>query len=125
MQSHIQDILNKANEILAGTTSTVKDKEAFKGIVPLRRMVFYTFLTDVDTLHVNLEHIYLTALQLMKKNGDVKYIVNSLSVLHGHTSDIPCAAPHFCHQYGYKPKMTDNPAFIQTFNNNWRWLYEN
>jgi len=125
----IQDILARANAILAGDTSTVKGKEAFKGVVPLRRMIFYTFLTDESTPHLKLNHYYMTDKLEAGSSSDWEFLWGPFSVnktvLHGHSADIPCAAPHFCHQFGYKPKVTDNPAFVAMFNTTWRWFYGN
>jgi len=51
------------------------------------------------------------------------YKENVCVIIHGHTFEEVCAAPHFCHVYGYQPKSTDNPNFRSLFNEKWKDLY--
>lgn len=48
-------------------------------------------------------------------------IFNDLStlVVHGHKVGAPCDAPSFCHEYGFRPDLTQYPAFHRVFYLKW------
>ncbi len=40
-------------------------------------------------------------------------------IIHGHEKGVPCAAPFFCHEYGYRPDETQFPEFHRVFYQKW------
>ena len=41
------------------------------------------------------------------------------TIIHGHEKGVPCAAPFFCHEYGYRPDETHFPEFHRVFYQKW------
>jgi hypothetical protein len=41
------------------------------------------------------------------------------NIIHGHEKGVPCAAPFFCHEYGYRPDETQFPEFHRVFYQKW------
>ena len=44
---------------------------------------------------------------------------NATTIIHGHEKGLPCAAPFFCHEYGYRPDETHFPEFHRVFYQKW------
>lgn len=84
--------------------------------VPTRTFIFYHFL-GVPPVGTVLQHHYLP---LVKNYSYLR----GTDVVHGHDKDRVCAAPHFCHLFGWKPDTTSHPSFIAAFKSKWASLYD-
>lgn len=121
----VDDILLKANELLkAGPPVKNRSGKSLQGAAssfstPRRVLLFTEFLSDrnpEDFIGKALVHVYEKPKMSIDFSG-------GFVIVHGHSSRELCSGPTLCHEKGYKPKITDNPAFVKQFNLKWGFLY--
>ena len=83
---------------------------------PKRVLIFYEFLSDRSK--------FMPYLHEYEFEDRIMHPVKA-KIRHGHKYDQLCAAPCFCHDAIYRPKVTDHPLFIKNFYAKWpEYLYE-
>lgn len=97
-----------------------KSDQPYNYSTPVRKTIVLSFLVPADFSedYDDLVHLYGEA-----AFNAQNYPYPKLEILHGHEKGTPCAAPHFCHHYRYRPENTCSPSFVQQFYLKWRKLY--
>lgn len=118
----IQELLRLTDSLLGKAPREIQ--AAVNYSTPSRKMIYYQFLTDLPgnilAYRSTFRHVYYGGADL--NNNTVG--LDEDWILHGHSMHEDCAAPFFCHQFTYWPKVTDNPAFVKAFTQKWNGVYK-
>lgn len=126
--SSIEEILANARALLGPEKSKKKGTKTppahrpqeYYYPIPNRNVIFFYYLSNsTEPYRQTMRHVYFGFPSL---NSNVAGLDEDF-ILHYHPDTERCAAPFFCHQFGYWPTDKNAPTFTANFEMIWRKYY--
>jgi hypothetical protein len=102
-QSEVMDVIRRANTLLKEGSYRRPERSdlyvSYLAVQPCRDVVIHCY-EKIPNISIDMVYSYTV-------------------IIHGHEKGVPCAAPFFCHEYGYRPDETQFPEFHRVFYQKW------